>query len=415
MCYTYIIMAESAGEASRDAIAPVYLPNSTPPPTLDLETNSSENWKLWKQMWNNYLIVSGLDSKPDRYVTALLLHSIGKDALRVYNGMQFDDEDRDNPAIIIAKFDEYVLGETKEFFERFKFNRCYQTSESFDQYLSELRNLEKSCGFCNCMREKLLMDRIILGVKSEKTRGKLISQSKLDLRKAIAICRADEAAGEQMKAMNPKASEEIHQMSGKPHHHTRRHDGTRGSSGPNRTSSRQPRRDKSKQIKCKFCSKVHAMKKESCPAWGKSCDACKGKNHFKNSERCPKSKRNVHGVREYGYSDTDSSSCASISTVTTADVCTIKSSEDSPVYCNMVVNKQLVKLQVDCGATVNVLPRRYVGNKEIRHEDVSLKMWNDVTMKAIGKCRVKTVNPVTGEKWKIDYVVVDQDLIPLDP
>ena len=55
------------------------------------------------------------------------------------------------------------------------------------------------------MREKLLMDRIILGVKSEKTRGKLISQSKLDLRKAIAICRADEAAGEQMKAMNPKA------------------------------------------------------------------------------------------------------------------------------------------------------------------------------------------------------------------
>ena len=98
-------MAESAGEASRDAIAPVYLPNSTPPPTIDLETNSSENWKLWKQMWNNYPIVSGLDSKPDRYVTALLLHSIGKDALRVYNGMQFDDEDRDNPAIIIAKFD----------------------------------------------------------------------------------------------------------------------------------------------------------------------------------------------------------------------------------------------------------------------------------------------------------------------
>ena len=59
-----IIMAESAREASRDAIAPVYLPSSgavlyiSPPPTLDLETNSSENWKLWKQMWNNYLIVS---------------------------------------------------------------------------------------------------------------------------------------------------------------------------------------------------------------------------------------------------------------------------------------------------------------------------------------------------------------------
>ena len=49
-------------------------------------------------------------------------------------------------------------------------------------------------------------------------------------------------------------------------------------------------------MKCKFCSKIHVIKKESCPACGKSCDACEGKNHFKNSERCPKSKRKVHGV-----------------------------------------------------------------------------------------------------------------------
>ena len=62
---------------------------------------------------------------------------------------------------------------------------------------------------------------------------------------------------------------------------------------------------------------------------------------------------------------------------------------------------------------MNVLPQSYVRDKEIRHEDVSLKMWDDVTTNAIGKCRVKTVNPVPGEKWKIDYVVVDQDLIRL--
>ena len=70
-------MTETGGEASRDSNAPVYLPSSSPPPTLDLETNSSENWKLWKQIWYNYLIVSGLDSKPECYVTALLIHIIG--------------------------------------------------------------------------------------------------------------------------------------------------------------------------------------------------------------------------------------------------------------------------------------------------------------------------------------------------
>ena len=75
-----------------------YLASTSPPPTLNLETNSSENCKLWKEMWYVYLIVSGLDLKPDHYVTALMIHSIGKDALRIYNGMQVDDEDRNNSA-----------------------------------------------------------------------------------------------------------------------------------------------------------------------------------------------------------------------------------------------------------------------------------------------------------------------------
>ena len=34
-------------------------------------------------------------------------------------------------------------------------------------------------------------------------------------------------------------------------------------------------------------------------------------------------------------------------------------------------------------------------------------------MKAVSKCQVKTVNPVTGNKWKAEYVIVDQDLTPL--
>ena len=54
-------------------------------------------------------------------------------------------------------------------------------------------------------------------------------------------------------------------MTEKPRHHTRRHEGTRGSSEQNRTSSGQPRRDKSKHIKCKFCSKIQAMKSHARP------------------------------------------------------------------------------------------------------------------------------------------------------
>ena len=35
-----------------------------------------------------------------------------------------------------------------------------------------------------------------------------------------------------------------------------------------------------KQVKCRFCGKTHEMTKESCPAWGKLCSNCNGRNNF---------------------------------------------------------------------------------------------------------------------------------------
>lgn len=42
-----------------------------------------------------------------------------------------------------------------------------------------------------------------------------------------------------------------------------------------------------KNQSCKFCGKTHAMKKEECPAWEKTCENCHGRNHFKI--KCKKS------------------------------------------------------------------------------------------------------------------------------
>jgi len=36
----------------------------------------------------------------------------------------------------------------------------------------------------------------------------------------------------------------------------------------------------SKKISCKFCGYEHPLKKQKCPAWGKTCKKCKQKNHF---------------------------------------------------------------------------------------------------------------------------------------
>jgi hypothetical protein len=52
---------------------------------------------------------------------------------------------------------------------------------------------------------------------------------------------------------------------------------------------------------CKFCGYKHENKKEKCPAWGKTCNACKGQNHFKS--KCKKV--NVNSVSALDDSDDD--------------------------------------------------------------------------------------------------------------
>ena len=80
--------------APPDVSAARVYPQVAPPPPLDTKQKAVvENWKLWRQSWSNYLIITGLDKETDEYKVALLLHSIGPDSLKIYNGMKFSSDD----------------------------------------------------------------------------------------------------------------------------------------------------------------------------------------------------------------------------------------------------------------------------------------------------------------------------------
>ncbi|XP_041472606.1 uncharacterized protein K02A2.6-like [Lytechinus variegatus] len=67
-----------------------------------------------------------------------LLHSVGPECLRIYNGMKFATEaDSFKCSVTMDKFNTHFLGESREFFERFKFNQRNQESgESIEQPLN---------------------------------------------------------------------------------------------------------------------------------------------------------------------------------------------------------------------------------------------------------------------------------------
>ena len=61
----------------------------------------------------------------------------------------------------------------------------------------------------------------------------------------------------------------------------------------------------------------------------------------------------------------------------------------------MRVNSKTIKLQVDCGATVCIIPMSLIGETQTESCNVSLERWNEVKMKALrlGTCKLLVENP----------------------
>lgn len=159
---TSSVQASNVAEMNRPP-----LPHVKPPATLNLADCSAKKWKLWKQTWINYAVVSKITSQDAQYQKALFLCTIGQCALEILNAFRYATcKDLDKVDTIIAKFDEYFTGEINETYECFKLNqRNQEVGESFYAYLIALRNMAETCNFCSfpLMSDTLLRDSIVLG------------------------------------------------------------------------------------------------------------------------------------------------------------------------------------------------------------------------------------------------------------
>ena len=108
---------------------------------------------------------------------------------------------------IVEKFDEFAIGEVNETYERNQ-----GQDESIDAYVACLRSLAQTCGFCECLADSLLRDRIVLGVKNNNLRKRLLQERKLDLKKCIDICRSSEAASSQLKNISDGTNDNTHDV-----------------------------------------------------------------------------------------------------------------------------------------------------------------------------------------------------------
>ncbi len=377
--------------------------NHKPPTSVDISGDDKvAKWKAHKLRWEQYSKISGLNAEGVDPETkkAEFLYSLGTDTMMVYQNL--DCKPADTIEDIIKLIDGYVLGETHLAMEHFKFNKCVQgPKQSFDDWLREIRERVKTCHFNDIenVENTMIRNKIIFDIHDKDAQRKMLEERDADLKRVIDIARSCESASQHLKTMRG-TSEEVSKVYAS---------SKKQSQGKRSYSSRPEKHTTSSDIplKCKFCKKKHPMKKELCPAWGHSCNACHKKNHFKGSEVCGKTKK-IHAVdyESDGYDTTDEEV---ISMVKTAP-----SIHEKAVYCEMLVEDTPVKLQIDCGATANMIPNSLVPSPiALKPTDKTLKMWNNTTITPLGECVLKVKNPATRKKYNVLFIVVEENLTPL--
>ena len=247
--------------ALRAATEPSYTFRLGDLPKLDLQVDRGTDFKAWKSQWAAYFSLSGLDKQPATKQVQALTLCFSRETVTIVDNLGLTDAHRASVDHIIAAIEAYVQGQINETVERRNFRRrAQQEGETFDDFLVSLRELAKTCNFCNqACTNKNLRDQIVQGLVDGDTVEELLKERTLTLDTTIAKCRASEAAKRQRAEITNQTHPTVQAL--------RR-------SHPERTT------EQNKQT-CPGCgSGFHPGGRKHCPAYQVTCRTCNRTGHF---------------------------------------------------------------------------------------------------------------------------------------
>lgn len=201
--------------------------NDRLPNELDC-TNLAKEWPTWKRTFLMYMMATDKMEHTEPKKIATFLWLIGSRAMDIYNTLFPNDGttngilgnqipaveavENDDPADeendidnqrtlenILTAFDEYCIPRKNTTMESFKFNTIVQKEkQSFADFETGLRKQIQFCEYnCACgvsYEERMLKDRIIIGVYDKKLQLKLLDGKAQPLKNVIDTCKIFEAA-----------------------------------------------------------------------------------------------------------------------------------------------------------------------------------------------------------------------------
>ena len=291
-----------------------------------LSTATLADFAAWKESWDDYYRCQQLDAQDRETRVASLRQALDEDLRRyiregVINIPEVSDIDE-----MIRIVQAYIRRQRNALLDRIDFyNRQQQAAESFDSFLTVLKEMFAACDFGSCslcatckrrvcqtckqglarVHDDTMRDRIVIGIRDDDTRHKLLAKKDLTLDEAIQTCRAEEAASHTKSSMTGASGQSVrrlHKSNYQRQKHQFRAEESRQPDKPDKPQSPKPNkaagtRTSSPVSKCPYCGKPQHTKSK-CPAADRTCNVCHSIGHF--AIVCPKNSKSHHSNPKIG-------------------------------------------------------------------------------------------------------------------
>lgn len=398
--------------------------------SLNMNGNLCENWRKFKRNFGIFATAIGMDNKTELVKVSTFLNAVGADAVEVFDSFTMTEVQRATYTDVLEAFENFCKPRKNTVYERYMFyQRNQHEGESFDLFLIDIKRLSRTCEF-GAAENEMLRDRIVLGVTDKKLQTRLLETANLSYETAIEKCRTSEASREQVTNINKIATvNELRTKSEHTQHRSQQYYERNNNNGENvqpkvnenkeTPHNRQPNSraygtyNNNNRDRCNKCNYVHRPRE--CPAYGKSCNHCKQKNHFISVCR----NRNISTIDSINYSDETFSFDNEEFYVGMIEINVHTAETDFTFgmtwFEKVRVVNETVPFKVDTGAQIDVLPWSVVHKidpkTQLRRTNMSLTAFGGHRIKPLGMCSLPCeYNNVKQNIW---VAVVDLDVVPI--
>ncbi|XP_065080271.1 uncharacterized protein LOC135703086 [Ochlerotatus camptorhynchus] len=264
-------------------------------------------WRKWLKSFETMVRASRISD--EEWKKDLLLHYAGPNVQQLFDTLpDLPSSEMRGPLMNVdnytpnmtsyeeaaAKLNAFFLPKENSTYERHLLRQMKQkVDESIDSFTVRLRVQAERCGFGDKVEENV-KDQIIENCQSAALRRDLLKRGDADLQEVLRVSKIFETVALQEKSftrgemLKPQISE-VNRIEVKPSYGKR-----------NRFTD-------SVRVECHRCGYFgHMARDEKCPARGKSCNKCGGRDHF--AKKCRKRKQLMTQRRDFVPATTDNGS-----------------------------------------------------------------------------------------------------------